>query len=62
MLVFCTFMICSTAYLLCDIFMDPWNTYLCKYACDGRKCYIPQRGLYFTLYGSNCIDSTERGA
>ena len=36
--------------------------YACKYACNGFKFYVPQRGLHYTRYGSNCTDSTERGA
>jgi len=36
--------------------------YVCMYACNGFKFYVPQRGLYFTQYGSKCTDSTERGA
>ena len=36
--------------------------YFCKYASNGFKFYVPQHGLYFTLYGSNCTVSTERGA
>jgi len=36
--------------------------YFGKYACNGFKFYVPQHGLYHTLYGSNCNVSTERGA